>query len=134
MAQRGGAIHEAGIAAALIARVSERIGVAALAPSAVRGVRVAIGDLAGVNVESLTFAFDCLVAGTPLAGARLLVEQIPVTVTCRMCGTTGAITDWRFRCAHCGSDAVCVATGRELEVRALDVEDTEQEAACTTSP
>ncbi len=101
---------------------------------AVHAVRLTVGDLAGVNVESLEFAFDCLVRGTALDGAHLEVERVPVTVACRMCGTRSGITDWRFRCAHCGSDAVSVATGRELDLRSLDVEDPEPEAPCTTSP
>ncbi len=132
MVRQGGRIHEAGIAAELIARVTERL--EGVPHGAVRAVRLAIGDLAGVNVAALEFAFDCLAANTPLAGARLMVERIPVTLLCRMCGTRGEITDWRFRCAHCGSDAVSVATGRELDLRSLDVDEPEQEAPCTTSP
>lgn len=129
---RGGRIHEAGIAAELIARVRERL--EGVPHGAVRAVRLAVGDLAGVNVDALEFAFDCLARETPLAGARLVVEQVPVTLLCRMCGTRGGIADWRFRCGHCGSDAVSVVAGRELDLRSLDVEDVEQEAPCTTSP
>ncbi len=132
MVRRGGPIHEAGIAADLIARVTERL--EGVPHGAVRTVRLSVGDLAGVNVDALEFAFECLVPRTPLAGARLAVERVPVTLLCRMCGTRGGISDWRFRCAHCGSDAVSVATGRELDLRSLDVDEPEQEAPCTTSP
>lgn len=100
---------------------------------AVRAVRLAVGDLAGVNVEALEFAFACLTKGTPLAAARLVVERVSVSVVCRMCGARSAVEEWRFRCARCGSDAVAVASGRELDVRSLDVDDADEEAPCTTS-
>jgi hydrogenase nickel incorporation protein HypA/HybF len=41
---------------------------------AVREVRVRVGDGAGVLADSLAFCFEAIVAGTPWASARLLIE------------------------------------------------------------
>jgi hydrogenase nickel incorporation protein HypA/HybF len=40
----------------------------------VRTVRIRVGALSGVGMEALMFAFDVAADGTPIAGARLIIE------------------------------------------------------------
>jgi hydrogenase nickel incorporation protein HypA/HybF len=42
----------------------------------VRRVRMRVGDVAGVLVESLEFCFEVTVAGTPYASAVLAVDRV----------------------------------------------------------
>ena len=42
----------------------------------VRGVRVRVGDVAGVAPESLEFCFEAVVAGTPYAATRLEIDRV----------------------------------------------------------
>jgi len=42
----------------------------------VRSVRVRVGDGAGVVAESLDFCFECVVADTPYAAARLEIDRV----------------------------------------------------------
>jgi len=112
-------MHEASIALNLIEAVGQRLESQPAARAAVIHVRV--GELAGVSTEALDFAFECLSAGTPLAGARLVFEVVPLTMTCDACGRTSRVEDLVFRCPECGSEKTRVATGRELEVRTLEL-------------
>jgi hydrogenase nickel incorporation protein HypA/HybF len=41
----------------------------------VRSVRVRVGPLSGVVADALTFAFEVAASDTPIAGARLDIEQ-----------------------------------------------------------
>jgi hydrogenase nickel incorporation protein HypA/HybF len=91
----------------------------------VRRIHVRIGAMSGVCADSLDFAFGCLAQGTELAETRLVFEVVPLTVACRACGATNAVEDYVFRCPACGSERTAIASGRELEVRTLDVEDME---------
>jgi hydrogenase nickel incorporation protein HypA/HybF len=59
-------MHEMGLARNIIAIVSEHAGT-----RPVRRVRVAIGPLACVEREALTFCFGVVAAETPLASAEL---------------------------------------------------------------
>ena len=112
-------MHEASIALNLIEAVEGRL---ESQPSArVAVIHVRVGELAGVSTEALDFAFQCLSAGTPLAGARLAFEQVPLTMTCGACGRTSRVEDLVFRCPACGSEKTQVSTGRELEVRTLEL-------------
>ncbi len=117
-------MHEAGIALNLIAAVQQRIAAeAGLAGSRVTAIHVRVGELAGVSTEALAFAFECLSAPTPLAGARLVFDAVPLTVQCEDCGQATPVQDLVFRCGVCGSGRTRVASGRELEVRTLELEE-----------
>jgi hydrogenase nickel incorporation protein HypA/HybF len=114
-------MHEASIALNLIEAVEQRLEDRPL--SRVAAIHVRVGELAGVSTEALDFAFECLSAGTPLAGARLEFEVVPLTMTCGACGRTSRVEDLVFRCPACGSEDTRVSTGRELEVRTLELAD-----------
>ena len=120
-------MHEAGIALNLIEAVQRRLAeetVAPVAPGArVTAIHVRVGELAGVSTDALDFAFECLSAHGPLAGARLVFDPVPLTVRCEDCGRTTPVEDLVFRCGACGSERTRVASGRELEVRTLELEE-----------
>ncbi|MGA2382926.1 MAG: hydrogenase maturation nickel metallochaperone HypA [Gemmatimonadales bacterium] len=111
-------MHEASIALNLIEAVEQRL---ESQPGHVTAIHVRVGELAGVSTEALDFAFQCLSAGTPLASARLVFEVIPLTMTCDACGRTSGVEDLVFRCPACGSENTRISTGRELEVRTLEL-------------
>jgi hydrogenase nickel incorporation protein HypA/HybF len=117
-------MHEAGIALNLIEAVQQRL---ESEPGArVAAIHVRVGELSGVSTDALEFAFQCLAAGTPLEGSALRFDLIPLTVTCEACGRTSPIEDLVFRCPACGSEKTRISSGRELEVRTLElVEDRE---------
>ena len=112
-------MHEAGIALNLIEAVQRRL---ESDPGArVAAIHVRVGELAGVSTDALDFAFECLAAETSLAGARLVFDPVPLTVVCDDCKRTSPVEDLVFRCGVCGSERTRVASGRELEVRTLEL-------------
>ena len=114
-------MHEAGIAQNLIDAVTARL---AATPSArVTAIHVRVGELSGVSSDALDFAFQCLAATTPLSGAKLVFDTVPLIVACDACGRTSPVEDLVFRCGACGSERTRIVSGRELEVRTLELED-----------
>jgi len=118
-------MHEAGIAQHLIEIAAQHLQRVPHGP--VRRLNVRIGELAGVNPDSLDFAFECFAKGTELEGARLEVERVPLTVDCGACGGRTAVVDYVFRCGACGAEATRVATGRELEFVSMDTDEPSEE-------
>ncbi len=114
-------MHEAGIAANLIEAVQQRL--AGERDARVAAIHVRVGELSGVSTDALDFAFECLSAGTPLAGARLVFDPVPLVVTCDDCGQRSPVEDLVFRCGVCGSERTRIASGRELEVRTVELVD-----------
>jgi len=116
-------MHEAGIAEYLLEVADQHLQRVPHGP--VRALHVRIGEMAGVNPDSLDFALECLAKGTELEGARLEVERVPLTVDCDACGRRTAVADYVFRCGDCGAATVRVATGRELQFVSIDTDDPE---------
>jgi hydrogenase nickel incorporation protein HypA/HybF len=90
----------------------------------VTAIRLKLGPLAGVVKEALEFSFEVARESTPLTDAVLKIEDGPVTTDCPACGglrTVRSIQD--RRCADCGTPAVRIAGGDELEVTGIEIEE-----------
>lgn len=88
-------------------------------------VTVVVGELAAVEPELLEFAWQALVAGTPDAGARLVVDWRRARQRCSECGEIAerAPGSWLRLCPRCGRP-LAVEGGDELEVRSVSFSET----------
>ncbi len=84
-------------------------------------VDVKIGHLRQVVPSALIFAFELVTQGTPIEGAELEIEEVPVRVTCRSCKADSRLVELPFACPSCGSVDVDVRAGDELFVEALEL-------------
>ena len=113
-------MHELSVALSLVdlaCEEADRLG------QRVRAVHLRLGELAGVAREALLASYDLACADTPLAGSRLVIEQVPVVVFCPRCGVERLLDRVRWlQCSECGSPTPEVRRGKELELVALEVE------------
>lgn len=85
-------------------------------------VHVRLGAFAGVVRDALLFSFDIATEGTPLAGARLMIEDVPLVVHCAQCNTDVALPSVQsFRCPVCNTPSNQIVQGRELELTAIEI-------------
>jgi len=89
----------------------------------VTAVEVRVGRLRQVVPDALEFAFELVARETPLEGARLELQDVPVTVRCRACDAESQVEDFPFACAVCGGLDVEVTAGDELSVEAIEVDE-----------
>lgn len=120
--ESGKNLHEMGIALQIIEIASASI------PDDLRGARVArvnltVGKLSAVVVDSLRFCFEVASQKTPLAGAELTVEEVDVTARCRDCDHLWTIETPAFSCPTCNSAKITLVSGRELDIRSIEIED-----------
>jgi len=87
-----------------------------------------IGELSGVEPESLRFCLETLVSGDPLAPLAFELEILPWTRRCRDCGGKFRVTDYNPACTACGSAHTEAAGGDEMELAYLELE----EPACAS--
>lgn len=82
-----------------------------------------IGALAGVEIESLRFAFDVVARGSVVEGAELEIELVPVAVYCSGCQQEfeGETQGFIFICPSCGDLCGEVLRGRELELSRIEM-------------
>jgi hydrogenase nickel incorporation protein HypA/HybF len=117
-------MHELSIAASIVESVTEAAG---NYPGArVKEVRLRVGALASVVEESLQFCWGLATEGTPLAGAVLAIDTLPVIVHCDACGADAEIAGVQsFRCPKCGELAADLRQGRELEIQSIELDEPE---------
>jgi hydrogenase nickel incorporation protein HypA/HybF len=113
-------MHELSIALSILDLVAEE---AERQRGRVAAVHLKLGPLCGVVKEALVSAYDLAREGTPLAGAELVVEEVPVVAYCPACAAERALASVQeLCCPACGAATPELVSGRELEVIALEIE------------
>jgi hydrogenase nickel incorporation protein HypA/HybF len=113
-------MHELSIALSLLDLVEEE--------ADRRGVRVAavhlrLGSLSGVVRDALVSAFELAREGTSQGQANLVIEEVPVVVSCPRCAAPKMPESaWVLCCPTRGTPTPEILSGRELEVVALEIE------------
>ena len=92
----------------------------------VRRVNLQVGKLSAIVSDSLRFCFDLVVKDTPLEGAELAIEEVPVVARCKDCRTKWTVTEPVFTCKACQSGAIDILSGRELDIKSIEIEDSEE--------
>ena len=115
-------MHELSIVASIVDTVTASL--ADYPGARVLEVRLRVGQLASVVEDSLQFCFEIATQDTPLAGARLIVNTVPVVVHCAACVADLPLPSLQsFRCPQCNAPATDVRHGRELEIDSIEIDD-----------
>lgn len=113
-------MHELSIALSIVEMATEAA--EARGAARVEAVHLRVGMLSGVVPRALHASFALACEHTPLAGARLVIEEVPLMLFCRACaGARAARSAQDMACADCGTPSADLVHGRELEVVALEL-------------
>jgi hydrogenase nickel incorporation protein HypA/HybF len=114
-------LHELSIILGVIETVSESAQAANAKQIIATYLRV--GALSGVVKDALLFSFDLASQDTPLAGSKLIVEELPVVIHCHSCGENKVLDGVQsFRCPVCHTPSADIRQGKELEIRSIEIE------------
>lgn len=121
-------MHEMGIAMQIV-----EIAIASI-PDDMENIRVErvnlkVGKLAAVVPESLRFCFEIVAGETPLSGAELVIEEIPVVAKCNECNEEWTIKEPVFTCNKCKSSSIELLSGRELDIHSIEIFDKDPQDA-----
>lgn len=122
-------MHEYSVAAELINALLPQV---EAIDGQIVGVILKKGEMRILSDHALINAFEMVANGTRLEKAKLIIELVPVSVSCASCGYQGAVdhvSDDAFHfvavpiltCPKCQSE-VDMKTGRELYVDRLTVQ------------
>lgn len=112
-------MHELSIAQSLIELVCDHA--TRERASRVRAIHLRLGELSGFR-RALCFCFDAAARDTACEGARLEIEDVPLTVHCAQCDAVKRPqARYNFRCPTCGMPTPKVVTGREMQVIAVEL-------------
>jgi hydrogenase nickel incorporation protein HypA/HybF len=111
-------VHEYSIVQALVGEVAAQA--RRHGATAVGRIRVALGELSGVNAELLATAYDTFRPGTVCNGAEMDIRSVPASWLCPVCGRpieAGAA----LRCPECSRPAR-LASGDEIVLERIEME------------
>ncbi|MCG6963473.1 MAG: hydrogenase maturation nickel metallochaperone HypA [Acidobacteria bacterium] len=108
-------MHEMGIAIEIYR--TSREAVLGHGPGRIERVRVAVGELAAVEPDLLSFAWEAVVAGSADSEAALEVDWRPARQLCSTCGEVAerASGSWLRLCPRC-EQPLAVEGGDELDI------------------
>ena len=88
----------------------------------VTSVTLRIGRLSCVHEDALRSSFELVTEGTPLAGASLVVIEVPVRIWCPACEAEVELPGiQRFACPSCGHLSGDIRAGRELDIESIRI-------------
>lgn len=88
----------------------------------VHEVGLILGEMAGVEMESLDFSWRLITKDTIAEGAKLMVRHTPLVGRCSKCGKEFHIEHYNFWCPECKDGVLKTISGRELQVEYLEVD------------
>lgn len=113
-------MHEMGIANSILEGAARELGRHPGSRATRIGVR--IGELAGVDPDALSFAFEALTLDTEFAGLKLDVEYVAPRSRCHQCNLEFEIRNYELLCPDCGGMNTERISGDELEFNYLEIE------------
>lgn len=120
-------MHELSIAHSLVEVAQEAARTANAARVTV--VHLRLGQLAGIVEDSLRFGWEIATDETLLAGASLVIEDVPILAHCPQCAIDVPIASpQRFCCPYCDGPTPTVVQGREVELMSMEIIDDESVA------
>ncbi len=89
---------------------------------AVETIEVEIGPLSGVEPLLVREAFDALVVEESLAGAELVIHNVPLTARCLNCCADFELTEFDFCCTSCESRSIKITGGDEFRLLTVSLQ------------
>ncbi len=114
-------MHELAIAESVVQIASRHA-----AGRRVTKVYLKVGHLRQVVPSALAFSFELVAQGTPVEGAELEMEEVPVSGRCRECGVESRLEGFPLHCGACGGFDLQILEGEELYVESLELEETQE--------
>ncbi|HMK22877.1 MAG TPA: hydrogenase maturation nickel metallochaperone HypA, partial [Terriglobales bacterium] len=107
-------MHELSIAMSLVEIAGEE---AERQGGRVAAVHLKLGAQSSVVKDALFASYEMACEGTPLAGSRLVVEDVPGRVFCSVCREPRTLSTLQhFCCPDCATPTSEILQGKEIEM------------------
>ena len=116
-------MHELSIATAIVESVEKESAMRGDARMLTVGLR--IGELSGVDEDSLLFGWEALTRGTKFEGLKLKIKWIPWVHRCEQCKHEFQIVSYETQCPTCGDVRTKLLRGNELDLTYIEIEEPE---------
>ncbi len=89
--------------------------------NSVEKIELEIGELSGIEIDSLKFVWEAVIKDSVLDNAELIINSVEAQGFCTDCGQKFRIKQLFDACPVCGSYNSDVIRGKELKIKSLTV-------------
>lgn len=82
-----------------------------------------LGVLSNVMIYPLQSAFNILIENSDLQQCKLIIEKIPIIISCTACNYSKPSYEFIYLCPDCGSSDISIAGGDNLEITSINLQD-----------
>ena len=90
--------------------------------SCISKVKLKIGQQRQIAPDFLQFAFDEIAKNTIANGAELVIEKVPIKMSCKKCEREFLLKDYFFVCPGCGGKDLKLIEGNEIFIEEVEGE------------
>jgi len=89
----------------------------------VKNIVVSVGELSGVEPDSVSLYFDLLKKEYNLENATISFTPVPAMMKCGKCGKEFNYDPLSWDCPSCGDRGIAISMGTECYVDSMEVEE-----------
>lgn len=109
-------------AEAVITREVEKGVISGNGAPEILSLKLAVGELSGVDCDALRLSLELAAPGTVLAKARIDIERVKAVLECSECHGLSEKPDLVWICGHCGSAKTALVRGKDVRICEIEVE------------
>lgn len=113
-------MHERSLVKTLIDQVLEECRRRGL--GRIHEIHLQIGEFSGVEPLLVESAFASMSPEYWDSAVRLVIEVMPLTAACRICGAAFHVQGFRFVCPQCGGGDIQITAGEEMQLASIRAE------------
>ena len=114
-------MHELSITRNILEIVNDKTVTAGRNPPKVKNILVLVGELSGVEPDSVSFYFDLMKKDYNLDEASITFSHVPASMKCGKCGLEFKYDQLSWNCPGCGDPGIAISKGTECYVESIEV-------------
>jgi len=114
-------MHEMTVTRSLLEIVNDKV--SEINAGKVNRINILVGELSGVEKDSVSFYFDIMKKDYNVADAEIAFVDMPAVMTCRDCGKEFDYDPVSWLCPGCSSASLQVLKGSECYVESIEVDE-----------
>lgn len=87
-----------------------------------KALQLSLGELSGIDRESLSFALETLLADEGYNGVDIFFEFSPATFQCSACNWRGRLKGFALVCPECEGRDLDIIAGQDVTLERIEVE------------
>ncbi len=115
-------MHELSVTRGILEIVSDKA-VTAAGKARVKGIWVQVGELSGVEPDSVSFYFDIMKKDYNLEEALISFIRVPAVMKCGKCGREFKYESLSWNCPACGDPGISIIEGSDCCVESIEVDE-----------